>query len=473
MGAPATQGEGKTHEFESMSTRPCLAIVLAAGEGTRMRSSLPKALHEIGGQPLIAHALAAARAAGCSETAVVVGPDHGPVAALARQLAPDVRVFEQSERRGTAHAVLAARQAMSAGFDEVLVMFADTPLVRGQVLLALRAALADGAAVAVLGFRAADPTGYGRLVMKDETLLAIREERDASQQERAIDFCNAGLMALDGKVALAILDKIGDCNAKGEYYLTDAVTVARGMNLKTVALETSEDDVRGINTKAQLAEAEAVLQQRMRAAAMEAGVTLVAPETVFFSADTKLGKDVVVEPYVVFGPGVTIEDRAVIRSFSHLEGAHVGIGARIGPFARLRPGADLGADVHIGNFVEVKAATIEAGAKANHLTYIGDSRVGEGANVGAGTITCNYDGIAKHRTDIGKGAFIGSNSALVAPVKIGDGAYVGSGSVVTKDVPADALAVSRAQQTVKEGWAKRLRQVKSLGTKARKEGRKD
>ena len=453
-----------------MADPKCLAIVLAAGEGTRMRASLPKVLHEIGSRPLIAHVLAAVNAAGCGETAVVIGPGHDAVEALTRKLAPYAQVFRQNERRGTAHAVLVAREAIAQGADEIVVMFADTPLVRPQTLAALRGALSDGAAVAVLGFRAADPAGYGRLMTEGQVLVAIREERDASDAERAISFCNAGLMALSGKHALPILDKIGNANAKGEYYLTDAVAIARDMGLKAVAIETSEDDVRGINTKAQLAEAEAVLQQRLRAAAMEAGVTLVAPETVFLAADTKLGKDVTIEPNVVFGPGVTVEDGATIRSFSHLEGAHVGKGARVGPFARLRPGADLGTDVHIGNFVEVKAATIEAGAKANHLAYIGDARVGEGANVGAGTITCNYDGVAKHHTDIGKGAFIGSNSALVAPVKIGDGAYVGTGTVVTKDVPADALAVSRVPQTIKEGWAKRLRQVKALGNKTKKSG---
>ncbi len=453
-----------------MADPKCLAIVLAAGEGTRMRASLPKVLHEIGSRPLIAHVLAAANAAGCGETAVVIGPDHDAVEALTRKLAPYAQVFRQNERRGTAHAVLMARDAIARGADEIVVMFADTPLVRPQTLAALRGALSDGAAVAVLGFQAADPAGYGRLLTKGDDLIAIREERDASEAERAISFCNAGLMALSGGHALAILDKVGNANAKGEYYLTDAVAIAREMGLKAVAIETSEDDVRGINTKAQLAEAEAVLQQRLRAAAMEAGVTLIAPETVFLAADTKLGKDVTIEPNVVFGPGVTVEDGATIRSFSHLEGAHVGKGARVGPFARLRPGADLGTDVHIGNFVEVKAATIEAGAKANHLAYIGDARVGEGANIGAGTITCNYDGVAKHHTDIGKGAFIGSNSALVAPVKVGDGAYVGTGTVVTKNVPPDALAVSRVPQTIKEGWAKRLRQVKALGNKTKKSG---
>jgi bifunctional UDP-N-acetylglucosamine pyrophosphorylase/glucosamine-1-phosphate N-acetyltransferase len=422
-------------------------------------------LHSIGGRTLIAHTLNAAIDAGGADIAVVVGPDSAAVAALVRQSVPAAQVFEQRERHGTAHAVLAARDAIARGFDDILVMFADTPLVRPETLRALRAALSGGAAVAVLGFKPADPAGYGRLVMRGPELIAIREEKDASSEERAIAFCNGGLMALAGRHALAILGSIGHANAKGEYYLTDAVAIARDMGLKAFAIETGEDDVRGINTKAQLAETEAVLQARLRAAALEGGVTMVAPETVFLSSDTKFGRDVTIEPNVVFGPGVTVEDGALIRAFSHLEGAHVGKGARIGPFARLRPGADLGADVHIGNFVEVKAATIEAGAKANHLAYIGDARVGEGANIGAGTITCNYDGVDKHRTDIGKGAFIGTNSSLVAPVKIGDGAYVGSGSVITEDVPADALALARARQTNKDGGAKRLQQLKSLSTK--------
>jgi len=448
-----------------MPERTCLAIVLAAGEGTRMRSTLPKVLHPLGGRPLIEHVLDAVGAAGASDLAVVVGPNHDAVLALVHARLPHAHIFTQVERLGTAHAVLAARAAIARKVDDVLVLFADTPLVRGETLLMLRSALAQGAGVAVLGFTAADPTGYGRLVTQGSELTAIVEEREATDAQRAIRLCNAGLMALAGEHALAILDRIDNKNAKGEFYLTDAVTIARDMGLKAVAIETSEDDVRGINTKAQLAEAEAVLQERLRKAALEAGVTLIAPQTVFLCVDTKFGRDVTIEPNVVFGPGVTVEDGAVIRAFSHLEGATVGRGARVGPYARLRPGAALGPDVHIGNFVEVKAATIEAGAKANHLAYIGDARVGAGANIGAGTITCNYDGIAKHKTDIGAGAFIGSNSSLVAPVKIGDGAYVGSGSVVTKNVPDDALAVARAEQSTKEGWAKRLRQIKSLGKK--------
>ena len=335
----------------------------------------------------------------------------------------------------------------------MLVIFGDTPLIGGETLARMRAALAAGAAVAVLGFKPADPTGYGRLITDRDGLVAIREEKDASAAERAITFCNGGLMALAGTHALAILDRIDDKNAKKEFYLTDAVAIARSMGLKAVALETTEDEVRGINTKAQLAETEAVLQQRLRGAALEAGVTMIAPETVFLSADTKLAADVTIEPYVVFGPGVVVEEGAVIHAFSHLEGAHVGPGASVGPYARLRPGTRLGAKTRIGNFVEVKAAEIEAGAKANHLSYIGDARVGAGANVGAGTITCNYDGKAKHKTDIGAGAFIGSNSALVAPVAIGDNAYVGSGSVITDNVPSGALAIGRGRQVIKEDWA--------------------
>jgi len=451
-----------------MQQRTCLAIVLAAGEGVRMRSDLSKALHRIGGRPLIEHVMRAARQAGGNEIAVVVGPGRDDVAAAARSVVPQAQVFRQDERLGTAHAVLTARDAIARTPDDVLVMFADTPLVRAETVEALRAPLAGGAAVAVLGFMAADPSGYGRLLTDGDELIAIREERDATAEERAIGFCNAGLMALAGEHALAILDTIGNANARGEFYLTDAVAIARDMGLKAVAIATSEDDVRGINNKTQLAEAEAELQKRLRAAALEAGVTMVAPDTVFLCDDTRFGKDVTVEPFVVFGAGVTVEDGALVRSFSHLEGARVGKAARVGPFARLRPGTELGEDVHIGNFVEVKAAQIETGAKANHLAYIGDARVGAGANVGAGTITCNYDGVAKHRTEIGKGAFIGSNSALVAPVKIGDGAYVGSGSVVTRDVPDDSLAIGRGEQTIKEGWAKRLRDVKALGKKTPK-----
>ncbi|MGO9047777.1 MAG: bifunctional UDP-N-acetylglucosamine diphosphorylase/glucosamine-1-phosphate N-acetyltransferase GlmU [Xanthobacteraceae bacterium] len=448
-----------------MSVRTCLAIVLAAGEGTRMRSALPKVLHAIAGRSLLAHVLAAVAETKVASAAVVVGPHQEAVAAEAERVLPGAQCFVQQERCGTAHAVLAARSAIERRPDDILIVYGDTPLIRAETLKKLRAPLAAGAAVAVLGFRPAEPGGYGRLVVHDNKLVAIREEADASENEKAIGLCNGGIMALAGAGALAILDRIGDRNHKREYYLTDAVEIARAMGLGAVAVEAEEDDVRGINTKAQLAEAEAVMQQRLRKAALDAGVTLVAPETVFLSADTTFGKDVVIEPYVVFGEKVTVEDGAVIHSFSHLAGAHVGKKCSVGPFARLRPGTRLGEGARIGNFVEVKESAIAAGAKANHLSYIGDASVGANANIGAGTITCNYDGSAKHRTTIGKDAFIGSNSSLVAPVEIGDGAYVGSGSVITGDVPADALALARARQVVKQNWAARLRSLKSLGKK--------
>jgi bifunctional UDP-N-acetylglucosamine pyrophosphorylase/glucosamine-1-phosphate N-acetyltransferase len=458
-----------------MTARSCLAIVLAAGEGTRMRSSKPKVLHEVAGQSLLAHVLSAIAKAGVTSAAVVIGPAQDKVADEAKRILAHAMTFTQHERRGTAHAVLAARPALEKpalekpalkkSWDDILIVYGDTPLIRPETLSRLRAPLAHGAAIAVLGFRPADPTGYGRLIMAGNELTAIREDADASAAERKIDLCNGGIMAFAGASALAILDRISDHNSKHEFYLTDAIEIARGMKLDAVAVEVEEDDVRGINTKGQLAEAEAVAQRRLRDAALSAGVTMIAPETVFLSADTKFGKDVVVEPYVVFGEKVTVEDGAVIHSFSHLAGAHVGKGVSVGPFARLRPGAQLGEGVHIGNFVEIKAAIIEAGAKANHLSYIGDAVVGANANVGAGTITCNYDGTDKHQTRIGKNAFIGSNSALVAPVEIGDGAYIGSGSVITANVPADALALGRGRQVVKEGWASRLRGLRSLGKK--------
>ncbi|MFL9825943.1 bifunctional UDP-N-acetylglucosamine diphosphorylase/glucosamine-1-phosphate N-acetyltransferase GlmU [Rhodoplanes sp. SY1] len=450
-----------------MSARSCLTVVLAAGEGTRMRSSRPKVLHAIAGRPLVGHVLAAVQATG-SRVAVVVGPNADAVTAAVTAQVPDAAVFVQAERRGTAHAVLAARAALEQGADDILVAFADTPLIRPETLAALRAPLAAGAAVSVLGFRPADPAGYGRLVTQGDDLVAIREEKDASADEKAIRLCNAGLMGISGAHALALLDRIDANNAKGEFYLTDVVELARKAGFRAVVTEAADDsEVLGVNTQAQLAEVGAVLQHRLRGALLDAGVTMAAPETVHLAFDTKIARDVTIEPYVVFGTGVSVAEGAVIRAFSHLEGATVGPGAIVGPYARLRPGAVLERDVHVGNFVEIKAATVEAGAKANHLTYIGDARIGAKANIGAGTITCNYDGILKHKTDIGAGAFIGSNSSLVAPVKIGDGAYVGSGSVITADVPADGLAVARGKQTVKEGWAARWRAVMAAKKKPR------
>src|SRR5262252_3685531 len=448
-----------------MTARTCLAIVLAAGEGTRMRSARPKVLHPLAGRSLLAHVLGTIGQAGVTATAVVIGPAEDAVAAEVKRVTPNAECFVQRDRRGTAHAVLAARAAIARQTDEILIVYGDTPLVQPASLSRLRATIADGAAVAVLGFRASDSAGYGRLIVDKGDLVAIREETDASASERKAALRNGGTMALAGKTALAILERIGNHDRKAEFYLTDAVEIARGMALRAVAVEVEEDEMRGINTKKQLAEAEAVAQQRLRQAALEAGVTLIAPETVYFCADTKFGRDVVVEPFVVFGEKVTIEDGAVIHSFSHVAGAHIGKGVSVGPFARLRPGTRLGEGARIGNFVEVKEAVVEAGAKANHLTYLGDASVGANANIGAGTITCNYDGAAKHRTEIGPDAFIGSNTALVAPVKIGEGAYVGSGSVITQDVPADALALGRSRQVVKQGWAARLRGLKALKKK--------
>ncbi len=436
-----------------------LTIVLAAGKGTRMKSRRPKALHQIAGRSLLGHVLARSAEAIRGDVAVVVGPDMEDVAAEAERLAPGARAFLQAGQKGTADAVLAAREAIS-GAGDVFVLFCDTPLIRTETLKRLQAALDKGANVAVLGFEAADPTGYGRLLTSaDGTLLAIREHNDASEAERAVRLCNSGVMAFRVADLNGLLDKIDANNAKGEYYLTDAVELARAAGLKAVAVASEEEELLGVNDRRQLAAAEAVFQARMRAAAMVEGATLIAPETVWFSHDTVIGRDCVIEPNVFFGPGVTIGDDVVIRANCHIEGAKIAAGARIGPFARLRPGADLGQDVHIGNFVEVKNVAMGEGAKANHLAYLGDGSVGRKANIGAGTIFCNYDGFFKHRTEVGEGAFIGSNSALVAPVKIGDGAFVGSGSVISKDVPKDALSLERSEQATHEGWAEKFRVV--------------
>src|SRR5437763_14794999 len=448
-----------------MTARSSLTVVLAAGEGTRMRSSLPKVLHPVAGQSLLAHVLDAAPHGNGASLAVVVGPDHQAVADEVRRARSDASTFIQRERLGTAHAVLAAREAVARGADDLLVVFGDTPLISAATFARLRAPLAKGAALAVLGFRAADPTGYGRLLIEGDRLVAIREHADAGAEERKITLCNAGVMAFDGRRALDIIGRIGNANSKSEYYLVDAVAIVREMGLEAVVIETSEDEVRGINTKAQLAEAEAVMQARLRKAALDAGVTLIAPEMVHLAADTKFSTDVTIEPFVVIGPGVTIADGAVIHSFTHIVHSSIGKKALVGPFARMRPGTSLGEGAKIGNFVEIKAATLEAGAKVNHLSYVGDAHVGAKANLGAGTVTCNYDGFGKHKTEIGAGAFIGTNSSLVAPVKIGSGAYIGSGSVISRDVPDDASALERNEQTIREGGARRIRERKTRGNK--------
>jgi bifunctional UDP-N-acetylglucosamine pyrophosphorylase / glucosamine-1-phosphate N-acetyltransferase len=434
-----------------------LAIVLAAGEGVRMKSARPKVLHEIAGRSMLAHALEAVAAAGAEDIALVVGPGRADVAAEAHKVAPGASIYIQAHRRGTAHAVLAAREAIAEGYSEILVVYADIPLVGADTLQGLCEALSEGAAVAALGFAARDPGGYGRLIEQNGRLEAIREHKDASPAERAIDQCNAGPIAIDGARALELLDSIDSDNAAGEFYLTDIVAIAAQRGLAATKRLASEDEVMGVNDRVQLAAAEAIMQRRLRERAMRDGATLIAPETVFFSWDTQLGRDVLVEPHVVFGKGVGVEEGAVIHAFSHLEGAKVASKASVGPYARLRPGADLAIGSKVGNFVEIKNASIEAGAKVNHLSYIGDARVGARANIGAGAITCNYDGYSKFKTDIGAGAFVGSNSSLVAPLTIGVDAYIGSGSVITRDVAPEALAIGRGQQVDKPGWAKAFR----------------
>jgi bifunctional UDP-N-acetylglucosamine pyrophosphorylase/glucosamine-1-phosphate N-acetyltransferase len=451
-----------------MPTPSLLTIVLAAGKGTRMKSARPKVMHQLAGLSMLGHVLALTRSSGAGRSAVVVGPGMDDVAAEAERRFPGAEIFVQANQRGTADAVLAARRAIAAHTGDVLVLYADTPLITPETIGRLGAALDGGAAVAVLGFHAADPTGYGRLLTTpDGTLSAIREHNDASEAERRITLCNSGVLAFRVANLLAILDRITDANAKKEFYLTDAVEIARRDGLRAMVVVCPEDEVLGVNSRDQLAAAEAIWQRRARLSAMREGATLIAPETVFLSHDTRIGRDVVIEPNVFFGPGVTVGDGVEIKANCHFEGASIASGARIGPFARLRPGARLGQDVHVGNFVEVKNVEMGDGAKANHLAYLGDGAVGPKANIGAGTIFCNYDGFNKNRTEIGAGAFVGSNSSLVAPVKIGAGAYVGSGSVITKDVPADALALERAPLDTREGWAARFRTSMSRRKAAR------
>lgn len=440
-----------------------LTVVLAAGKGTRMKSQLPKVLHPVGGLSMLGHVLATSQASGSTSTAIVVGPGMSNVADEGHRRAPGASIYIQDNQRGTADAVLAARPAIAAHKGDALVMFGDTPLIRAETVSRLLAALDQGAEVAVLGFHAKDPTGYGRLITDGVTgegvanLVGIREHKDATTAERKIDFCNSGVMAFRTPDLLTILDRIGANNASGEYYLTDAIAVMRADGRRAVAVSGREQEMLGVNSRAHLAEAEAVFQSRARLAAMDGGATLIDPGSVWFSFDTRVGRDVLIEPNVFFGPGVTVADNVIIHANSHLTGAVIDDGAELGPYARLRPGAHIGAGAKIGNFVEVKNAHFEPGSKANHLAYIGDARIGLKANIGAGTIFCNYDGFQKHRADIGAGAFIGSNSSLVAPVKIGDGAFIGSGSVVTRDVAADSLALARAVQEERPGWAIKFR----------------
>ncbi|MGO4915588.1 bifunctional UDP-N-acetylglucosamine diphosphorylase/glucosamine-1-phosphate N-acetyltransferase GlmU [Pseudogemmobacter sp. W21_MBD1_M6] len=447
---------------------PIALIILAAGQGTRMNSDLPKVLHQIAGAPMLVHAMKSGAALMPERTVIVAGHGADQVKAAALAYDDSVSVVVQVEQLGTGHAVAQARDALDGFTGDAIILYGDTPFVQPETLDAMMSARAAGHAVVVLGFEAADPGRYGRLVMQGDSLTRIVEFKDATDQERAITLCNSGVIAADAQVMMDLVAAIGNENASGEYYLTDIVELARARGLSATSVTCPEAETMGVNTRAGLAVAEAAFQSRARAEALENGVTLTAPETVFFAHDTYLGRDSMIEPNVVFGPGVTVETGALIRAFSHLEGCHVGAGAVVGPYARLRPGTELANNVKIGNFVEVKNAVLEEGAKVNHLSYIGDAHIGEATNIGAGTITCNYDGVMKHRTTIGAGAFIGSNTMLVAPVTIGNRAMTASGSVITKDVPAEALAVARGVQENKPGLAVKLFD-KLKATKARRQ----
>lgn len=430
-------------------------IILGAGMGTRMNSDMPKVLHEIAGAPMLVHAMKSGAALDPARTVIVAGHGADLVEKAARSYDPDVTVAIQSEQLGTAHAVKQAREALSDFDGDALVLYGDTPFISPETLAAMTAARLTHDIV-VLGFKAADPGRYGRLIMKHDQLDRIVEFKDATDEERAVTLCNSGVIAADSDTLFDLIAAVGHDNAAGEYYLTDIIGIARDRGLSATVVSCDESETLGINSRVELSRAEALFQTQARAAALENGVTLTAPQTVFFAHDTVVGRDAVIEPHVVFGPGVTVESGATIRAFSHLEGCHVSRGAVVGPYARLRPGAELAESVKIGNFVEIKNARIAEGAKVNHLSYIGDATVGARSNIGAGTITCNYDGVFKHKTTIGADVFIGSNTMLVAPVTVGDAAMTGSGTVVTKDVPAGDLAVARAKQQNKAGFAVRL-----------------
>lgn len=428
-------------------------IILAAGKGTRMQSDLPKVLHQIAHAPLLVHAMKSGDALAPAHTVVVAGHGAEAVDHAARAHNPDTTVVLQTEQLGTAHAAQQAQTALD-GFDGLaIVLFGDTPFIRSETLDTLVAAPHD---VTVLGFEAADPGRYGRLVTNGDTLDKIVEFKDASEAERAITLCNSGVMAAPAPLLFELIAQIGNDNAAQEFYLTDVPALAKARGLTAGVVRCDEAETMGINTRAQLAQAEAAFQARMRADMLDIGVTMTAPETVFFAHDTVIGRDVTIEPNVVFGPGVTVETGATLRAFSHLEGCHVSQGAVVGPYARLRPGAEIGSNARIGNFVEIKNALLDDGVKVNHLTYIGDAEIGARTNVGAGTVTCNYDGVFKHKTVIGADAFIGSDTMLVAPVTLGDHAMTASGSVITGDVPEGALALGRAKQVNKPGLAKRM-----------------
>lgn len=438
------------------------AIILAAGLGTRMQSALPKVLHPVGGRPAIDWSIALAKSLGCARIICVTSPDGAAVKTHVTSALGADAIAEQSPALGTGHAVSCARAALDGFAGDIVVLYGDSPLIPKTAIDALFDSLRQGAGIGVLGFHAANPGFYGRLVTSpDGALEAIVEAREATPEQCAITLCNSGVMAGDAQTLFGLLEKVTNNNAKGEYYLTDIVGLARAAGLTCAAVTCAEEDMIGCDTRADLAAAEAAFQQKARAGLLANGVSLIAPETVFLSFDTQIARDVTLEPHIVIGPGVRVETGARIRAFSHLEGADIGPFCEVGPYARLRPGTVLKANARIGNFVEVKKTIVGQGAKANHLSYLGDGDIGDGANIGAGTIFCNYDGFFKYRTEIGAGAFIGSNSALVAPVKIGDRAMIGSGSVITGHVSADALGLARAPQIEKPGWAKRFRDMMS------------
>ncbi|HTO27359.1 MAG TPA: bifunctional UDP-N-acetylglucosamine diphosphorylase/glucosamine-1-phosphate N-acetyltransferase GlmU, partial [Devosia sp.] len=445
-----------------------LSIILAAGEGTRMRSATPKVLHAVGGMPMVGHVMRTALRSGATDICVVVGPNHEAVEAEVARHSAKTRIFSQLERLGTGHAVRQAREAFEGAAGNVVVLYADNPLVSSDTVAAIASRLDDGADIVVVGYRPADPTNLGRLLTQDGRLLAIREHRDATEEERKIGLANSGIIGFRAEALRSIIDRIGNKNAKGEYYLTDAVELANSDGRRVEFIEADAGEVMGVDDRTRLAAAEAQFQQLRRADFMQAGVTLKDPGSVWFSYDTQIARDVTIEPNVVFGPGVKIEEGVVIHAFSHIEGAHIGRNASVGPFARLRPEANLGEGAKVGNFVEIKKADIGKGAKVSHLTYIGDATIGADVNIGAGVITVNYDGYNKHRTVVGDGAFIGSNASLVAPVTVGAGALVASGSVITEDVDADALALGRARQVVKAGRAKEI----FAAAKAKKQAKK-
>jgi bifunctional UDP-N-acetylglucosamine pyrophosphorylase/glucosamine-1-phosphate N-acetyltransferase len=450
-------------------TQPIAAIILAAGKGTRMKSDLHKVLHPIAGRPMLLQLIDSFERAGATRSVVVAGAGREQLEAAV--VGHPVTLALQAEQLGTAHAALQAKDAL-AGFDgTAIVCFGDTPFLDAATIarLATRLEAPDAPRVVMLGFRPDDPKAYGRIIARaDGSIAKMVEYKDATQAERAVDLCNSGVTAVRAADLWPLLESVGNDNAAGEYYLPDIVMLALADGDRAIVIETDADEVIGINSRAELAYAEARWQAKRRDQAMADGVSLIAPDTVWFAYDTRLGRDVVIEPNVFFGPGVSVGDGAVIHAFSHIEGATIGAKAEVGPYARLRPGAVLGEKSKVGNFVEMKKAVLGPGAKANHLTYLGDAEIGAGANIGAGTITCNYDGYFKYKTVIGAGAFIGSNSALVAPVNIGAGAIVGAGSVVTKDVEADALAVARGTQEARAGWAKRFRDAMTAKKAAKK-----